>query len=237
MKTLGKVPLERALSKLGLASRTQTKTWISEGRLKVNGKVAKDPAMPVTPEKDSFVLDGIVLKKDTWRTILLYKPKGYVTTKSDEKGRKTVYDLLPKELHVLHPVGRLDMHTTGLLLLTNDTKLSNLLTDPKNEFERTYAVSVKGQITEEVVKRLQKGIEDKDEILQAAKIVVRKSSGRESHLLVTLTEGKNREIRRMFDAVNHEVITLKRISFGPLTLGELEPGKFRDVTRKELENI
>ncbi len=233
----GKVAVERALSKLGLASRTQTREWVREGRLKVNGQVITDLSYLVVPEKDRFTLDGKLLEACAWRTILLYKPKGYVTTKSDEKGRKTVYDLLPKDLHHLHPVGRLDMNTTGLLLLTSDTRLSHRLTDPENAIERVYAVTVEGRVLPQTVQRLLGGIQDDGEILRASKLTPRKLSGRESHLTITLTEGKNREVRRMFKAVGHEVTVLKRIAFGTIELGNLEPGKYKDITRREAEAL
>ena len=226
---MGKVPLERALSKLGLASRSQTKEWILAGRLTVNGKVVKDPEFLVVPEKDKFQVDGVFQKPDSARTIMLNKPKGVVTTKSDERGRKTVFDLLPKECQNLHPVGRLDMNTTGLLLLTNDTKLSSYLTEPKNGILRVYVLTVEGMVTDEHVNRLIKGIEDQGEILKAQHIELRKVSNRESHVTVTLTEGKNRELRRMFKAIGHEVITLKRIAFGDWKLGELELGQYKDI--------
>ncbi len=227
---LGKVALERALSKLGLASRSQTRQWILEGRLGVNGRTVKDPDFLVVPEKDVFTVDGKALKPAARQTIMLNKPKGYVTTKSDEKGRKTVYDLLPKELHNLHPVGRLDMNTTGLLLLTNDTKLSSYLTEPSNGIEREYVVSVEGRIEDKDIEVLLAGIEDDGEILKASQLTARKISGRESHLDVILTEGKNREIRRMFKAIGHEVISLKRIAFGTVTLGDLPSGQYKNIS-------
>lgn len=234
MKPPGKVPLERALSKLGLASRRETREWIAAGRLKVNGRTAKDPLLAVVPEKDSFELDGKILQQNQWQSILLYKPKGIVTTKSDERGRKTVFDILPPEFKTLHPVGRLDMFSTGLLLLTNDTRLSDFLTDPANNIPRVYAVTVEGDFTSDKVKAAEKGVMDEGEFLKPYKVTLRKASGKESHLVVELTEGKNREIRRLFSALGHEVTALKRVAFGPLKLGELQPGQFRPVTEKEL---
>lgn len=233
-KILGKVPLERALSKLGLASRTQTREWILAGRLKVNGKIVKDPLFPVIPENDKFVLDGTPLRKTEWQTILLYKPKGVVTTRSDERGRRTVFDLLPEELKHLHPIGRLDMASTGLLLLTNDTKLSAYLTDPANAVPRVYVVTVKGKVTPEEIQKAAAGVWDEGELLKPSKLTLRKSSNKESHLLVELTEGKNREIRRLFESLTHEVTHLKRIAFGPLKLGNLQPGEFRYVVKEEI---
>ncbi|MCX5681325.1 MAG: pseudouridine synthase [Candidatus Omnitrophica bacterium] len=231
--SLGKVSLERALSKLGLMSRSQTRACILDGKLTVDGYVIKDPLFPVVPETAQFMLDGKVLKRSSWQTIMLYKPKGVVTTRSDEKGRRTVFDLLPQELKSLHPVGRLDMATTGLLLLTNDTQLSNYLTDPANAIPRVYVVTVEGKFHEADVRRAQNGVMDKEEFLKPSKVTLRKASGRESHLIVELSEGKNREIRRLFDALGHPVRKIKRITFGTLQLGDLQPGTFRFVTEKE----
>jgi len=233
MKSSGKFVLERALSKLGLASRSQTRTWILEGRLKVNGKTVKDPLYVVLPGKDKITLDGKEARKRSWETILLYKPRSVVTTRSDEHDRRTVFHLLPEELQSLHPVGRLDMATTGLLLLTNDTNLSAYLTDPANAITRIYAVSVKGKITGEEVQQLVRGVWDRGEFLKPLKLTLRKSSNKESHLIMELTEGKNREIRRMFESIGHQVTSLKRIAFGPLTLGNMQPGQFRYLTRKD----
>jgi 23S rRNA pseudouridine2605 synthase len=186
------------------------------------------------PEKADIAIDGKRVDKSVACTIMLYKPRGVVTTKADEKKRKTVYDLLPERLAHLHPVGRLDMATTGLLLLTTDTQLSNFLTCPENKIPRTYTVSVQGKITDEQARRLSDGTEHKGELLKASKITVRKVSQKESHLIIELCEGKNREIRRMFEALGSEVTALKRVAFGKLTLGDLVPGQFREVTIKEI---
>ena len=234
---LGKVALERALSKMGLASRSQTRRWISEGKLKVNGEIIKDPFYLVVPEKDKFILDGLPLKRTLRQAIMLYKPKSVVTTRCDEKGRATVFDLLPEEFRHLHAVGRLDMATTGLLLLTNDTRLSSYLTDPLNAILRTYAVIVEEKFTHEKLQKALLGVWDEGEFLKPAKITLRKVSNKESHLIVELTEGKNREIRRLFKSLGHEVTHLKRIAFGCLKLGEMQPGQFRPLTPKELHSL
>lgn len=230
----GTVPLLRALSKLGLASRGQTAEWIAAGRLAVNGRICRDANLPVVPERDRFALDGEPLEQQAHVCIALHKPRGYVTTRSDEKGRKTVFDLLPESLQRLHAVGRLDMHTSGLLLLTNDTRLSSYLTDPASAIPREYAVSVDGKVSDATLERAVAGVLDAGERLAASGVRVRKLSGRESHLFVTLHEGRNRELRRLFKALGHEVNKLKRLAFGPVTLGELESGKYRQLTRAEL---
>lgn len=231
---MGQVVLMRALSKLGIASRSQTKQWIKAGRITVDGRIIKDPLFLVVPEKAKLAIDGKEVKRAVSCTLMLYKPRGVVTTRSDEKDRKTVYDLLPARWQHLHPVGRLDMATTGLLLMTTDTQLSNFLTDPDNEIPRTYAVSVKGKITDEHIKLISEGVEDKGEILKATQVTLRKVSHKESHLIIELCEGKNREIRRMFEALGSQVTALKRIAFGKLKLGALTPGQFREVNVKEI---
>lgn len=236
-KKLGKVPLERAFSKLGLASRSQAKQWIIEGNVRVDGKTVKDPFFPVVPEGARITLNGREVKSSTWRTILLYKPKGVVTTRSDEKGRPTVFSLLDEGEDYLHPVGRLDMATTGLLLLTNDTRLSSWLTDPKNKVTRVYTVTVEGCVTDTDVKKILEGVRDQGELLKADKVLLRKASGKESHLTVELTEGKNREIRRIFAKIGHEVTALKRFAFGGLQLGRLVPGRWRDVPKEEFISL
>lgn len=232
---LGKVPLERALSKLGLASRTQTTAWAQEGRLKVNGIVRQNPQFLVTPETARFELDGKPLVRPEWQTIAFYKPKHCVTTHSDEMGRKTVYDFLPPEFGFLHSIGRLDWATTGLLILTNDSKLSSFMTDPKNAVIRTYLVSVRGEVTDSDLSKIRSGIQDDGEWLRVDSVTLQKASVRESHLEIRLKEGKNREIRRIFESLNHEVVRLKRVSYGAIDLGSLNPGEFRGLTRNEFK--
>lgn len=236
-KSSGKFALERALSKLGLASRSQTRGWILDGRIKVNGKTVKDPLYPVRAGKDNITLDDKRVRRESYKTILLYKPRSVVTSRSDERGRRTIFDLLPEELRSLHPVGRLDMATTGLLLLTNDTKLSSYLTDPANAIKRVYMVTVRGNVTDEEVQKLIGGVWDRGEFLKPLTLTLRKSSNKESHLVVELTEGKNREIRRMFDSIGHEITRLKRIAFGCLKLGDMQPGQFRHLKSEELALI
>ena len=222
--------LDRALSKLGLASRSQAQQLIADGRVSVNGRVAIDPGRLVEPETARIVIDNQPAERSAWRTIALHKPRGVVTTKRDPEGRRTVYDVLGSEARGLVPVGRLDMASTGLLLLTSDTQLANRLTDPLNGVPRRYAVTVRGFVSDDGAATMIAGIGN----LRATAVVVRKRSRRETHLMIELREGKNREIRRMLEALGHEVTRLLRVSFGPIELGTLQPGEWREVTRAEL---
>ena len=165
---------------------------------------------------------------------MLHKPRGYVTTRSDPEGRKTVYDLLADVPERVIPVGRLDLATSGLLILTNDTPFANWLTDPHTAIPRVYLVTVEGRVDAATIAQLERGVVVDGERLAAASAAVRKASGKESHLTITLTEGKNREIRRLLDAVDHPVTRLRRVEFGGLTLGDLEPGTWRHVSAAEL---
>lgn len=230
----GEVSLERALSKLGLASRTEARALIREGRVRVDGRPADDPLAPVVPERVRIEIDGRPASRAAPITVLLHKPKGVVTTRSDPEGRPTVYSCLQGlEAHVV-PVGRLDAATTGLLLLTNDTRFADWVTDPAHAVPRVYLVTVRGELPDATARRLQEGVEDAGEILAARQVTIRKRSRRETHLVVELTEGKNREIRRMLGAAGHEVTRLKRVSFGGLELGDLEPGQWRVVAPEEI---
>ena len=230
----GHVPLERALSKLGFASRAEARELIRSGRVRVDGRVATDPLVEVVPEKIRVEIGSRPVSRGEPLTVLLHKPRGVVTTRSDPEGRPTVYGCLEGlEAHVV-PVGRLDASTTGLLLLTNDTRFADWVTDPRNEVPRVYLVTVRGELSEATARLLEEGIEDSGERLAARRLDVRKRSKRETHLVVELAEGKNREIRRMLAAAGHEVTRLKRASFGGLDLGDLEPGWWRVVSGEEL---
>lgn len=231
--TLKRTELQRLLSKRGVASRSQAAALIKGGKVKVNGKKVTDPRAYVTIDV-SIEVDGALIETDQ-ETLLIafHKPKGVVTTSSDEKGRKTVYELLPEQYRNLKAIGRLDMASTGLLLFTNDNALADRLLDPKNQIPKTYVVTVEGKPSDEDVKRLRSGIKDQGEFLKALSVEVRKTSNKESILIMTLTEGKNREIRRMCSAIDHEVMKLKRIKFGDIELGDLAVGAVRECDRNE----
>ena len=234
------MPLARALSKLGLLSRTEAITAILAGRVQVDGRVICDPGHRVVPERVGVSIDGADTSPPRWRTIAFNKPRGVVTTRRDPQGRPTVYDALSKVhgqspvTEWLAPVGRLDAATSGLLLLTNDTQLAAWLTDPANAVVRVYRVTVRGRVSETAAQRLREGVLDRGERLSASSVTIRKASGRETHLIVELTEGKNREIRRLCAAIGHEVTSLARVAFGGLTLDDLRPGEWRDVSQADV---
>jgi len=228
----GRVRLDRALSKLGVASRAAGRALILEGKVTVGGRVVRDPAIEVVPERGDIVVDGRRARRPPWRTILLHKPRGVVTTRRDPEGRPTVFDLLGPEAAGLVAVGRLDLATSGLLLLTSDTRLADRLTDPANAVVRRYAVTVRGELSDAAAQRMETGLDG----LRAQSVTIRKRSGRETHLIVELTEGQNREIRRLCAAVGFEVTKLHRVGFGSLALGDLPPGRWREVTRDELDH-
>jgi 23S rRNA pseudouridine2605 synthase len=228
------VSLERALSKLGLASRSEARALIVAGRVTVDGKAIGDPSRRITPEHAAIAIDGREpARAATPIVIALHKPRGYVTTRSDPEGRKTVYDLLKELPQRVVPVGRLDLATSGLLLLTNDTQLANWLTDPRTAIPRVYLVTVEGRVTDDHVAILERGVRHGAEALRAASAEIRKASNKESHLTITLTEGRNREVRRLLDAIGHPVTRLRRVEFGGLGLGDLPPGEWRRISDAE----
>jgi 23S rRNA pseudouridine2605 synthase len=230
-----RVHLNRALSKLGILSRSQATEAILAGRVRVNGRVVTDPGRPVNPDQARIEIDEAPTVSAQWRTLLFHKPRGVVTTRRDPEGRATIYDVMGEEARGLVPVGRLDRATTGLLLLTTDTELAGWITDPANAVSRLYVVTVRGKVTSDEIAQLQTGItSDEGDRLSATVVTLRKSSNRESHLTVELREGKNREIRRLFGAVGHEVTRLKRVKIGGLELGGLEPGQWRELRREDI---
>ena len=225
-----RIRLDRYLSKLRIASRSHARTLIASGQVRVRGRIVRDPSFEVPVEANQVTVHGAVSSAPEWRTILLHKPRGVVTTRRDPEGRRTVFDVLGRDSARLVAVGRLDLATSGVLLLTTDTRLADWLTDPVNRIVRRYAVAVRGRLSDDAARRMEEGIDG----LRARAVDIRKRSGRETHAMVELTEGKNREIRRLCAAVGHEVTSLKRIAFGTLELGTLQPGEWRDVSRGEL---
>jgi 23S rRNA pseudouridine2605 synthase len=235
--TQNRVPLNRALSKLGFLSRAQATAAVRAGRVRVDGRIARNPAVLVVPERVRIDIDDRRQARVGWRTILLHKPSGVVTTRRDPEGRPTIYDVLGADARGLIPVGRLDLATSGLLLLTTDTQLANRITDPRSAVARVYVVTARGRVDGADAHLMTQGVMAGGQRLRASAVTVRKASGRESHLTVELREGRNREVRRLFEAIGHEVTRLKRVRLGQLDLGPLAPGEWRELTRAEVEKV
>lgn len=228
------VPLNRALSKLGILSRAQATQAIRAGRVSVGGRVERDPRRAVVPERARIEVDGVRGVKSPWRAIAFHKPRGVVTTRQDPEHRQTIYDVIGIAARGLIPVGRLDLATSGLLILTSDSHLADCLTDPANAVPRVYLVTVRGRVTADECAALERGIGAGRERLRAASAVLRKGSQRESHLTIELHEGRNREVRRLFEAIGREVTRLKRVRFGQIELGDLAPGQWRELSREDM---
>lgn len=223
--------LIRMLSKMGLCSRKQALGFVQAGRVRVNGRIETEPGYPVR-ERDRIELDGEAAKSAAKKYFLFHKPKGYVTTRSDEKGRPTVYEWLTDIEGWIFPVGRLDLDSEGLLILTNDTAFGNQLTDPAFSVPRTYRVWIKGELTAEDQQKISAGFDiGRGEVTRPARLKVLHAADKGSEVEITLTEGKNREVRRVFDVVGKPVTRLLRTSFGPFQLGKLQPGEWREIPR------
>ena len=216
-----------------MASRAQAAELITQGRVRIDGRVETNPGRFVNPDRTRIQIDGLTHERAPWRMIALNKPRQVVTTRSDPQGRTTVYDLLEDLDTRVVPIGRLDYASNGLLLFTNDTRLANWLTDPGTKIVRRYVVTVRGELSDEAIRMLEAGVVDRGDTLKAATITLLKRSKRETHAMVELTEGKNREIRRMMQSSGHDVTRLTRVAFGGLELGRLASGKWREVSRQE----
>ena len=226
--------LERVISKAGVGSRTEARGWIGAGRVRVNGKVIQTPDQWVDMERDRVTLDGKPVKPGQMLYILLYKPKGYITTYRDPEGRPTVYDLLPGVDSFVGTVGRLDQDTSGLLLLTNDSKFAERVTNPESKIAKTYLVKTSTLLSDDDVEKLRNGVELPDGMTRPAKVERIRESAKYTFIELTITEGRNREVRRMIEAVGSKVLKLVRTAIGPIEIGPLEIGKWRDLTDAEL---
>jgi 23S rRNA pseudouridine2605 synthase len=229
-----RVPLGRAVSKLGLASRSQARGLIAAGRVTVDGCAIRDALAPVDLERARIAVDGVEGSRPRRLVVALHKPRGVVTTRSDPHGRPTVYTLITEAPGRVVPVGRLDLATSGLLLFTNDTRFADWLTDPRSRVPKVYLVTVRGRMSDEAANRLAAGVRCGGETLVPQGVTLRKASARESHLVVTLTEGKNREVRRLCKAAGHDVTRLRRVQIGGISLGSLAPGRWRVLSEAEL---
>jgi pseudouridine synthase len=225
--------LERVLSKAGLGSRTEARSWIGGGRVSVNGHVVRDPDAWIDMERDRVSFDGKPLRREERTYLLLHKPAGYITTYRDPHGRPTIYDLLPDRERYLFPVGRLDLDTSGLLILTNDTQFAERLTNPQYHVPKTYRVTASRPLGDADLDRLRNGMELRDGPTRPAD-VTRVS---ESVFEITITEGRNRQVRRMVEALDAEVATLVRIAIGSIRIGDLPSGQTRVLTVDEVKTL
>jgi len=230
--------LDRVLSKAGIASRTTTREWIQEGRVKVNGRVVRNPDHWVESAKDVVHLDGLRVREEKKIYIALNKPTGVVTSFGDNKDRPTVYDHLKELERWVFPVGRLDMDTSGLLILTNDTEFGEMLLRPESKVPKTYYVKVSGMVTPDEYFALAFGV-DIGRGESSGRAIVRETRASEKYTWfeLTITEGKNRQVRRMCEAIGHPVLKLVRIRIGDFELGDLPPGKFKRLDAKDLRKL
>ena len=222
--------LERVLSKAGIGSRSEARRWIAAGRVTVGDRVVRDPDHWVDLERDSIAFDGKPLPSVQRIYLLLHKPVGYLTTYRDPEGRPTVYDLLPDRGQYVFPVGRLDLDTSGLLIMTNDTQFAERMTNPDYHIPKTYLVKASLPLSDEQLEQLRSGIELHDGPTRPA-AVTRIDPRR---FEITITEGRNRQVRRMVEALGAKVEKLTRIAIGSLQLGEMESGSVRELTADEL---
>jgi 23S rRNA pseudouridine2605 synthase len=231
--------LIKVLTEAGAGSRRRMTEAIKQGKVKVNDKVAESFNHPIDAARDRVSLDGraIDLKPEKIICLVLNKPAGTVSTASDEKGRRTVLDILPEKYqrYRLYPVGRLDIDTTGLLLLTNDGDLTYRLTHPRYEYEKEYLVAIRGSLTAEEKHQLQRGVLLEDGMTHPAKI--KDVSLPPFNYSVTIHEGRKRQVRRMFERLKHSVAGLKRVRIGSLNLGDLKEGEVRHLTTKEINTL
>ncbi|NQU95241.1 MAG: rRNA pseudouridine synthase [Candidatus Omnitrophica bacterium] len=232
---MNKIRLQVALAKIGIASRRKSALIIQSNRIRVNGKPVNQKGFHVDISKDKITLDGKVLFKERGKHYyVLNKPTGIVSTSSDERQRPSVVDYVRNLGVRLYPVGRLDQNTTGLIILTNDGDLTYRLTHPKFGIERVYEVKVKGAMRDKDMQRLKSGIVVEGKTTQVEKIVFKKKRGANTRLLITLSEGRKREVREIFNAIGYPVLKLKRVAYGPLVLGGLKEGMFRPLAKFEV---
>lgn len=227
--------LQKFLSRAGAASRRQAEALMAQGRVRVNGEPATTPGTRVDPERDRVELDGRPVHLASRRWLLLNKLRGVLTTRKDTHGRPTVYSLLPSDAQGLRYVGRLDMNTEGLLLFTNDGDAAHALQHPSSEVAREYRARVRGVPSPSTLRRLEAGVELEDGPSRAERVKVVRASGAQATVLsLVLREGRKREVRRLLKAVGHPVGRLRRVRFGPLRLGTLPEGEWRELTPDEV---
>jgi 23S rRNA pseudouridine2605 synthase len=229
--------LDRVISKAGIGSRAEARQWIAGGRVAVNGRKIQTPEHWVDIGRDKVTLDGKPLGTAKKVYLLLNKPKGYLTTYKDPEGRKTVYDLLPGFGQWIFPAGRLDQDTSGLLIMTNDTAFGDYITNPESKVAKTYLVKASTLLSEEQLDRLRAGVELNDGPTRPAIVKRIRDAVRYSFIEITITEGRNRQVRRMIEALDAKVLKLVRVKIGEISISGLEVGKHRDLTTGEVAQL
>jgi 23S rRNA pseudouridine2605 synthase len=232
------VGLARAISKLGYCSRSRAAELIRSGCVRLNGSPVRNPEAPVRMGKDRLEVEGKLLRHAEQVYLMMNKPRGLVTTAADEKGRDTVYSLLPDDLAWVAPVGRLDQASEGLLLFTNDSEWAARIASPGSHLDKTYHVQISTVADRRLLERLERGVDvSSGEVLKARRAALLRSAEKHSWLEIVLDEGKNRQIRRMLDALGVEVLRLVRVAIGPLQLGDLAKGAYRELQREEKHQL
>lgn len=230
--------LQKYMASAGVGSRRACETMIAEGRVTVNGKVVREQGVKVVPGQDIVKVDSKAVHAEEKHVyLLLNKPAGYVTTMKDTHERPIVTDLIQGVPYRVFPVGRLDVETEGLLLLTNDGEFAYRLTHPKFKLKKTYLATVQGQLTEERLAMLQEGVVLEDGKTRPAEVEIVRKEKHKTIVKISISEGKNRQVRRMFKAVKNPVLALRRISVGSLTLDKVPVGEYRHLTKEELTKL
>jgi len=231
------IRIQKYLSQAGVASRREGEGLILQGRVRVNGEVVRTLGSKVVPGKDRVELNGELVEGTTIQWILFNKPRGAVTTRSDPEGRQTVFDLLPQWARNLRYVGRLDLLTEGLLLITNDGEVLHRLTHPSYEVEREYEAWVQASPGKSAIRALLQGVVLEDGPARAERARVEGATKEGVKVSLVLTEGRNREVRRLLEAVGHPVLRLRRVRFGPVRLGNLKAGEWRKLSKNEIRAL
>ena len=232
------IRLQKYLADAGIASRRKAEELILQGRVEVNGKTVRELGTKIDDKKDTVSFNGREIKKEQKLVyIMLYKPEGYVTTVKDQFDRPTVMDLIKNVEERVFPIGRLDYDTSGLLLLTNDGKLTFRLTHPKHEVEKTYLAKVYGVPDQNDMNQLRRGVMIDGKKTEPSKVRLVSTGDKYAHVEIIIHEGKNRQVRKMFEAVRHPVSQLRREATGSLTLGDMKKGEWRYLTEKEIRYL
>ncbi|HLL60826.1 MAG TPA: pseudouridine synthase [Candidatus Nitrosocosmicus sp.] len=236
MKKATTIRLDSYLSGQGYASRRKIEEFLKENKVMINGQPGREPGFRINPLRDKILINGQPVYKPQLEYYILNKPKNVISTSLDEHSRRTVVSMVPSKER-LFPVGRLDAESSGLILLTNDGDLANKLTHPKYHIPKTYEVLILGGIPETKLQKLRTGVRLRDGMTAPADVIIIKHIGDKTFLKITLYEGRNRQIRRMCGLLGLDLIDLKRISIGPIELGNLRPGQSRKLTKQEVDEL